>query len=113
MNSNANLAYPLEWLSGRSAPAGRALTVSRISTNDLSGILSLFLLEGSHTTLRGSRSGTGQIPENCRVLGARRPLTSIGKALSVVNALSGKEYKPTRSASCDLGTSHSSPATER
>lgn len=113
MTSHANLAHPLEWLSGRSGPAGNAVPAPWEYTNDLSGILWLFFLEGAHNTLRGSSPGRFRTPQKCRVLGTRPPLTSLGKALSAVNVASGGEYKSTRSVFCNLGASCGYSATER
>jgi len=92
MNSHANLAYPLEWLSGRSGPAGNAVPVSRKSTNDLSGILWLYLLEGSHNTLRGSSPGRIRTQRNSVVLGARPVLNPVQKALSAANTARAPVY---------------------
>lgn len=85
MNSHANLAHPLDWLAGRPGPAGSALPASSECTNDLSGILWLFLLEGAHTTLRGSSPGRFQTRRNSAVLGARPVLNPVRKALFTAN----------------------------
>lgn len=103
MNSNANLAHPLEWLSGRSGPAGNALMVSRKSTNDLSVILWLFLLEGSHTTLRGSNSGRFRTRRNSAVLGARPVLNPAQKALFAANTARAPFYNVNISMRCGIG----------
>ena len=103
MNSHVNLAHPLEWLSGRSGPAGNALTVSRKSTDDLSGILWLFLLEGSHTTLRGSSPGRFRTRRNSAVLGARRVLNSAQKALFAANTARAPFYNVNISMRCGIG----------
>ena len=85
MNSHANLTHPLEWLLGRSGPAGSALLLSWECTNDLSGILSAFLLEGSHTTLPGSSPGRFRTRQKSAVLGARPVLNLVRKALFTAN----------------------------
>ena len=103
MNSNANLAYPLEWLSGRSGPAGSALPASLKCTNDLSGILSAFLLEGSHTTLRGSSLGRFRSRRNSVVLGARPLLNPVPKALSAANTAKVRFYNLNISMLCVIG----------
>lgn len=103
MNSNAKLAHPLEWLLGRSAPAGRAVTVSRKSTNDLSGILWLFLLEGSHTTLPGSSPGRFRTRRNSVVLGARPVLNPAQKALFATNTARAPFYNVNISMRCGIG----------
>lgn len=103
MNLHANLTHLLEWLSGRSAPAGRALPVSRISTNDLSGILWLFLLEGAHTTLRGSSPGRFRTRQNSVVLGARSVLNPVQKALSAANTARASFYNVNISMRCGIG----------
>lgn len=103
MNSHANLAYPLEWLSGRSGPAGNALTASRKSTNDLSGILWLFLLEGAHTTLRGSSPKRFRTRRKSAVLGARLDLNPVRKALSTANTARASFYNVAISMRCGIG----------
>lgn len=103
MNSHANLAHPLEWLSGRSGPAGNAVPASRQSTNDLSGILWLFLLEGAHTTLRGSSPGRFQTRRNSAVLGARPVLNPVRKALFTANTARALFYNINISMCCGIG----------
>lgn len=92
MNSHANLAHPLDWLLGRSGPAGNALLASWECTNDLSGNLWLFLLEGSHTTLRGSSPGRFRARRNSAVLGARQVLNPAQKALFAANTARAPFY---------------------
>lgn len=103
MNSHANLAHPLEWLSGRSGPAGNALLASWEYTNDLSGILWLFLLEGSHTTLRGSSPGRFRTRLNSAVLGARPVLNPAQKAHSAANTSRAPFYNVNISMRCGIG----------
>lgn len=103
MNSHANLAYPLEWLSGRSGPDGNALPASWKCTNDLSGILWLFLLEGSHTTLPGSSPGRFRTRRKSAVLGARPVLNPVGKALFTANAAREPFYNVNISVCCGIG----------
>lgn len=103
MNSNANFAHPLEWLSGRSGPAGNALPASSEYTNDLSGTLSAFLLEGSHTTLRGSSPRRFRSLRNSVVLGARPLLNPVRKALSAANTARVRFYNINISMFCGIG----------
>lgn len=103
MNSHANLAHPLEWLLGRSGPAGNALLASWECTNDLSGNLWLFLLEGSHTTLRGSSPGRFRTRLNSVVLGARPVLNLAGKALFAANTARAPFYNVHISMCCGIG----------
>lgn len=103
MNSHANLAHPLEWLSGRSGAAGNALTVSQESTNDLSGILWLFLLEGAHNTLRGSSARRFRTRRNSTVLGARPVLNPAQKALFAANTARAPFYNVNISMRCGIG----------
>jgi len=103
MNSHANLAHPLEWLLGRSGPAGNALPVSQGSTNDLSGILWLFLLEGAHNTLWGSSPERFRTRRKSAVLGARPVLNLVGKALFTANTAREPFYNVAISMSCGIG----------
>lgn len=103
MNSHANLTHPLEWLLGRSGPAGSALLLSWECTNDLSGILWLFLLEGSHTTLRGSSPGRFRTWRNSVVLGARPVLNPVQKALFSANTARVPVYNVNISMRCGIG----------
>ena len=64
MTSHALFAHTVEWPLGRSGPAGKDLLASLKNLDDLGRILTLFLLEGSHTTLRGSHSRRFQTPQN-------------------------------------------------
>lgn len=103
MNLNANLAHPLEWLSGRPGPAGSALPASLKCTNDLSGIHSAFLLEGSHTTLRGSSPERFRTWRNSVVLGARPVLNPAQKALFAANTARAPFYNVNISKCCGIG----------
>jgi len=103
MNSHANLAHPLEWLSGRSGSAGNAPPASWEYTNDLSGILWLFLLEGSHTTLRGSSPGRFRTRRNSVVLGARPIFNPAQKALFAMNTARAPFYNGAISMRCGIG----------
>lgn len=103
MNSHANSAHPLEWQSGRSGPAGIALLASWECTNDLSGILWLFLLEGSHTTLRGSSPGRFRTRWNSAILGARPVLNRAQKALFAANTARAHFYNVNISMCCRIG----------
>lgn len=103
MNSHADLAHPLEWLSGRSGSAGNAPPASWEYTNDLSGILWLFLLEGSHTTLRGSSPGRFRTRRNSMVLGARPVFNPAQKALIAANTARASFYNVNISMCCGIG----------
>lgn len=103
MTTPANLTLDLEWPSGRSGPAGKALMASLKNLDDLGRILTLFLLEGSHTTLRGSRSRRFQTPQNSGLLGARPVLTAAPKALSGAHTPRVNFYNANRSIGCAIG----------
>ena len=105
MTSHALFAHTVEWPLGRSGPAGKALLASLKNLDDLGRILTLFLLEGSHTTLRGSRSRRFQTPQNSGLLGARPVLTAASKALSGANTPRMNFYNENRSMGCVIGAS--------
>lgn len=105
MNSHALFAHNIDWPLGRSGPAGKALPTSLKNLDDLGRILTLFLLEGSHTTLRGSRSRRFQTPQNSGLLGARPVLTATSKALSGANTPRENFYNTNRSIGCVIGGS--------
>lgn len=102
MNSHANLAHRLEWLSGRSGPAGNALSAPSECTNDLSAILSAFLLEGSHTTLPGSSPESFRTRRKSAVLGARPVLNPAQKAPSAANTARAPFYNVNISTCCGI-----------
>ena len=102
MTSHALFAHNIEWPLGRSGPAGKALLASLKNLDDLGRILTLFLLEGSHTTLRGSRSRRFQTPQNFGLLGARPVLTAASKALSGANTPRMNFYNANISMSCAI-----------
>jgi len=97
MTTPANLTIDLEWPSGRSCRAGIALQAASKSINDLSGFLALFLLEGAHTTLRGSNPKGVREPRNSGILGASPVLKCRRKALSTANTARAGKYNLNRS----------------
>lgn len=105
MTSHALFAHTVEWPLGRSGPAGKDLLASLKNLDDLGRILTLFLLEGSHTTLRGSHSRRFQTPQNSGLLGARPVLTAASKALSGANTPRMNFYKTNISMGCAIGSS--------
>ena len=105
MTSHALFANNIEWPLGRSGPAGKALLASLKNLDDLGRILTVFLLEGSHTTLRGSSSRRFQTPQNSGLLSARPVLTAASKALSGANTPRADFYKANISMVCRIGSS--------
>ena len=113
MTTHANLMRDLEWPSGRSCPAGIALQAASKSINNLSRFLALFLLEGAHTTLRGSNPSGLQKPRNSGLLGASVVLKCRRKALFAANTARAGKYNLNRSISWRIGAECSSMARER
>ena len=113
MTTLTNLSYDLEWPSGRSCPAGIALQAASKSINDLSRFLALFLLEGAHTTLRGSNPKRVREPGNSGILGAIPVLKCRQKALSAANTARTGKYNINRSMAWRIGAERAPPARER
>lgn len=113
MTTPSRLTHDLEWPSGRPSPAGIALHVASRSTNDLSRFLVLFLLEGAHTTLRGSSPEGVQKPRISCVLGASPVLTWCRKALFAANTARVSKYNLNRSMSWRIGFARHPLAGER
>lgn len=113
MTTPANLTLDLEWPSGRSFPAGIALQAPSKSANDLSGFLALFLLEGAHTTLRGSNPKGVREPRNSGILGASPVLKCRRKALSTANTARAGKYNRNRSMPWRIGAARRPLARER
>lgn len=113
MTTHTNLMLDLEWPSGRSCPAGIALQAASTSINDLSGFLALFLLEGAHTTLRGSKPEAVQVPQISGILGASPVLNCRRKALSTANAARAGKYNLNRSIPWKIGAARVPLARER
>lgn len=113
MTKPANLTLDFEWPSGRTFPAGIALQVASRSTNDLGRFLVLFLLEGAHTTLRGSSPEGVQKPRISCVLGASPVLTWCRKALFAANTARARKYNINRSMSWRIGFARHPLAGER
>ncbi len=113
MTAHANLTLDLEWPSGRPFSTGIALQVASKSINNLSGFLALFLLEGAHTTLRGSSPEGVQNPRISSVLGASRVLTWGRKALFTANTTRASKYNLNRSMSWRIGFARHPLAGER
>ncbi len=108
-----NLTLDLEWPSGRSGPAGNALQAASKSTKDLSRFLALFLLEGAHTTLRGSNPDAVQKAQDSGLLGPSSVLKRRQKALFAANtAITGK-YNINRSIAWRRGAARAPLARER
>ncbi len=97
MTTSTNLTHDLEWPSGRLCPAGIALQAASKSINDLSGFLAPFLLEGAHTTLRGSNPDGVREPRNCGILGPSPVLNCRRKALFTANTARAGKYNLNRS----------------
>ena len=102
MTTPASLTHDLEWPSGRSCPTGIALQAASKSTNDLSWFLALFLLEGAHTTLRGSNPEGVQEPRNSDLLGPSPVLKCRRKALFTANTARAGQYNHNRSMSWQI-----------
>ena len=113
MTTPANLTPDLEWPSDRSCPAGIALQAASKSINDLSGDLALFLLEGAHTTLRGSNPEGIQEPPNSGNLGASPVLKCRRKALFPANTARAGKYNINRSMPWRIGAERTPLARER
>lgn len=97
-----------EWPSGRSSPAGQMPQSVLKSRSDLAGSLALFLLEGAHTTLRGSRREGRQNPRKSRLLPARTNHKLRAKALLAANTARHPSYSLNRSMACPLLSLHRS-----
>ena len=91
-----------EWPSGRSGPAGQMPQSVLKSRDDLAGSLALFLLEGAHTTLRGSRREGPPNPRKCGLLDARTYHKLRAKALVAANTARDPFYSLNRSRTCPL-----------
>lgn len=113
MTTHANLSLDIEWPSGRSGSAGIALQVASRSTNDLSGFLALFLLEGAHTTLRCSNPDAVQKARNSGVLGASPVFKCCPKALFTANTARAGNYNLNRSMPWRIGAARRPLARER
>lgn len=113
MTTPANLTLDLEWPSGRYFHAGIALQAASKSANDLSWFLALFLLEGSHTKLRGSSPEGVQKPRISSVLGASPVLTWCRKALFTANTTRASKYNLNRSMFWRIGFARHLLAGER
>lgn len=113
MTTPASFTHDLEWPSGRPCPAGIALQAASKSTNDLSGFLALFLLEGAHTTLRASSPEGVQKPRISYLLGASPFLTWCRKALFAANTARVSKYNLNRSMSWRIGLARHPLARER
>ena len=113
MTTPTNLTHDLEWPSGRSCPTGFALQAASKSINNLSGFLALFLLEGAHTTLRGSNSERVREPGNSGILGASPVLKCRRKALFAANTAWAEKYNLNRSVCWRIGAKHHPLARER
>lgn len=113
MTSHALFAHTVEWPLGRSGPAGKDLLASLKNLDDLGRILTLFLLEGSHTTLRGSSPEGGQKPRISCLLGASPVLTWRRKALFAANTARASKYNLNRSISWRIDLARHPLAGER
>lgn len=113
MTTPTNLTLDLEWPSGRSCPAGIALQAASKSINNLRGFLALFLLEGAHTTLRGSNPEGVRETGNSGILGASPVLKCRRKALSAANAARAGKYNLNRSMPWRIGAERAPLARER
>ena len=91
-----------EWPSGRFGPAGQMPQSVLKSRDDLAGSLALFLLEGAHTTLRGSKREGRQNPRKSRLLAARSDHKMRAKALLAANTARDPFYSLNRSMACAL-----------
>lgn len=113
MTTPASFTHDLEWPSGRPCPAGITPQAASKSTNDLSWFLALFLLEGAHTTLRGSNPEGVQKARNSCILGASPVLTSSRKALFAANTARAGKYNLNRSIPWRIGVERYPLARER
>lgn len=113
MTTHANLTLDLEWPSGRSCPTGIALQAASKSINNLSRFLALFLLEGAHTTLRGSKPEAVQVPQISGILGVSPILNCRRKALSTANTARAGKYNRNRSMPWRIGAARCPLARER
>lgn len=113
MTTPIDLTHDFEWPSGRSCPAGIAFPATWKSINDLSGFLALFLLEGAHTTLRGSNPEGVREPRNSGLLAASVVLKCRRKALFVANTAREDKYNLNRSTLWRMGAASPSLARER
>lgn len=113
MTTPTNLTQDLEWPSGRSGPAGIALQAASKSINSLSGFLALFLLEGAHTTLRGSNPERFREPGNSGILGASPVLKCRRKALFPANTARAGKYNLNISIACRICAEGAPLARER
>ncbi len=113
MTSHALFAHNIEWPLGRSGPAGKALLASLKNLDDLGRFLVLFLLEGAHTTLRGSSPGGVQKPRISCLLSASPLLTWRRKALFAANAARARKYNLNRSMLWRIGFARHPLAGER
>ena len=113
MTTPTNLSHDLEWPSGRSCPAGITLQAASKSINDLSRFLALFLLEGAHTTLRGSNPEGVREPQISGILGASPVLKCRRKALFTANTARAGKYNLNRSVHWHIGAAHPVLARER
>lgn len=103
MTTPTNLSHDLEWPLGRSCSTGFALPAASKSIKDLSGFLVLFLLEGAHTTLRGSNPRGLQEPRNSGLLAASVVLKCRRKALFPANTARAGIYNLNRSMPWRIG----------
>ena len=103
MTKPINLTHDLEWPSGRSCPAGNALPAASKSINGLSRFLALFLLEGAHTTLRGSNLERVREPQTSGILGTSPVLKCRRKALFAANTARSGQYNINRSMPWRIG----------
>lgn len=113
MTTPASFTHDLEWPSGRPCPAGITPLAASKSANDLSWFLALFLLEGAHTTLRGSNPEGVRKPRNSCLLGASPVLNCRRKALFTVNAARARQYNVNRSVPWQIGAEHAPLTRER
>jgi hypothetical protein len=113
MTTPTNLTHDLEWPSGRPGPSGIALQAASKSANCLSRFLALFLLEGAHTTLRGSNPEGVREPGNSDILGASLVLKCRRKALFAANTARASKYNLNRSVHWHIGAAHPVLARER
>ena len=113
MTTLTNLSHDLERPSGRSCPTGIALQAATKSINNFSGFLALFLLEGAHTTLRGSNPERVREPGSSGILGASVVLKCRRKALRATNAARAGQYNHNRSMLWRISAASPSPARER
>jgi len=108
MTTLTNLSHDLEWPSGRSCSTGFALPATSKSINDLSRFLTLFLLEGAHTTLLGSNPQGVQVPQISGILGASPVPKCRRKALFAANTARAGKYNLNRSMPWRIGAECSS-----